>query len=48
VQTTAAAERTPLDLYCVGCHNDKAKVANLSLQKLDLTTVGDHPELWEK
>jgi hypothetical protein len=45
---SAAAERALLDQYCVGCHNDKAKTANLSLQKLDLTTVGDHPELWEK
>ncbi len=45
---TAASERALLDQYCVGCHNDKAKVANLSLQKLDLSTVGDHPELWEK
>jgi hypothetical protein len=49
--TTAASavvERALVDQYCVGCHNDRAKTANLSLQKLDLTTVGDHPELWEK
>jgi hypothetical protein len=46
--TAAAAERAVLDQYCVTCHNDKTKVAGLSLQKLDLTTVGDHPELWEK
>ena len=44
----AAAERALLDQYCVTCHNDKIKTANLSLQKLDLATVGDHPELWEK
>ena len=30
------------------CHNDRTKTANLSLEKLDLATVGDHPELWEK
>ncbi len=45
---TAASERALLDQYCVGCHNDKAKVANFSLQKLDLATAGDHPEVWEK
>ena len=45
---TAASQRTVLDQYCVTCHNDKLKTANLSLEKLDLTTAGDHPELWEK
>ena len=44
----AATERKLLDTYCVTCHNDKAKVANLSLQNLDLATAADHPELWEK
>src|SRR5580693_4349480 len=45
---SAAAERALLDQYCVTCHNDKAKRANLTLEKLDLTTAGDHAELWEK
>lgn len=45
---SAASERAVLDQYCVVCHNDRAKTANLSLQNLDLTTVGDHAELWEK
>jgi mono/diheme cytochrome c family protein len=40
--------RALLDQYCVTCHNDRLKTANLSLEKLDLSTVGDHPELWEK
>src|SRR5437870_5391276 len=47
----AAASATPralLDQYCVTCHNDRTKTANLSLAQLDLATVGDHPELWEK
>jgi cytochrome c5 len=43
-----ASERALLDQYCVTCHNDKLKRANLSLEKLDLTTVGDNAELWEK
>jgi mono/diheme cytochrome c family protein len=43
----AVQYRAVLDQYCVTCHNDKTKVANFSLQKLDLTTAGDHPEVWE-
>src|SRR5438094_5439504 len=42
------AQRALLDQYCVTCHNDKTKRANLTLEKLDLATAGDHPELWEK
>jgi hypothetical protein len=45
---SVAVERALLDQYCVGCHNNRAKTANLSLEGLDLSTVGDHPELWEK
>src|SRR5438132_4710953 len=46
--TSATAQRTLLDQYCVTCHNDKTKRANLTLEKLDLATVGDNPQLWEK
>ena len=45
---SAVRQRAVLDQYCVTCHNDRTKTANLSLEKLDLATVGDHPELWEK
>src|SRR5262245_59359087 len=48
VATSAATERALLDQYCVTCHNDKTKKTNLTLEKLDLTTAGEHPELWEK
>ena len=44
----AATHRAVLDQYCVPCHNDRAHTANLSLEKLDLASAGDHPELWEK
>ena len=40
--------RALLDQYCVTCHNDRLKTANLSLQGLDLATIPDHAELWEK
>src|SRR5262245_61780962 len=43
-----ASQRALLDQYCVTCHNDRTKRANLTLEKLDLTTVGDNPQLWEK
>ena len=45
---SATAQRALLDQYCVTCHNDRTRRANLTLEKLDLTTVGDNPQLWEK
>ena len=44
----ATARRALLDKYCVTCHNDRVKTANLSLQGADLSHVADHAELWEK
>jgi cytochrome c5 len=32
----AARQRALLDKYCVTCHNDRVKTANLSLQSADL------------
>jgi len=40
--------RALLDRYCVTCHNDRLKTANLSLQGLDLTKVAERADLWEK
>ena len=45
---TAQNARKVLDQYCVTCHNDKTKTANFSLEKADLATAGDHPEIWER
>jgi hypothetical protein len=49
-QTAAAVEpqRALLDTYCVTCHNDRVRTANLSLQGHDLTRIADHAEMWEK
>src|SRR5437870_4865345 len=46
----AASEqpRALLDRYCVTCHNDRLKTANLSLQGLDLAKAAEQGELWEK
>src|SRR5579863_9943574 len=46
-EVSPAAERALLNQYCVVCHNDKLKTANLSLQSPDINSVGDHPEIWE-
>jgi hypothetical protein len=48
VSTSSEQPRALLDKYCVTCHNDRLKTANLSLQALDLTKVGEHAEVWEK
>ena len=44
VPTDAVFVRT----YCLGCHNDRAKTAGLSLQNLDLADVPAQAEIWEK
>ena len=46
--TTPQSARAVLNQYCVGCHNDKTRVANFSLEKADLASAGDHPEIWEQ
>ena len=46
--SATAAPRALLDKYCVSCHNDRVKTANLSLQGLDLGDVPAHAEVWEK
>jgi Protein of unknown function (DUF1592)/Protein of unknown function (DUF1588)/Protein of unknown function (DUF1585)/Protein of unknown function (DUF1587)/Protein of unknown function (DUF1595)/Planctomycete cytochrome C len=43
----AASERALLNQYCVTCHNQKLKTANLELDKLDTAHVADHAEKWE-
>ena len=45
---TPQPAKVMFDQYCVGCHNDKTRTANFSLEKADTTTVGDHPEIWER
>src|SRR5690349_12600441 len=36
----AAKQKALLDKYCVTCHNDRLKTANLSLEGSDLAAVG--------
>jgi mono/diheme cytochrome c family protein len=53
----AAAQATPpgtspqralVDTYCVTCHNERLKTANLFLDKMDVEHVGTDQEAWEK
>jgi hypothetical protein len=38
--SSSAVQRALLDQYCVTCHNDKTKKANLTLENLDLNMRG--------
>ncbi|HEX7079989.1 MAG TPA: DUF1587 domain-containing protein, partial [Gammaproteobacteria bacterium] len=37
-----------ISTYCVDCHNDLERVAELSLEELDLEHIGAERETWEK
>src|ERR1700678_3868735 len=45
---TPPPDRAFLDQYCVTCHNEKAKIASLTLDKMDLGHVAVNAETWEK
>jgi len=50
--TSAAGAVTPprrlLDRYCVTCHNERLKTADLRLDRIDVTNPGADAEVWEK
>jgi hypothetical protein len=43
-----AANRAMLDHYCVTCHNQKAKTANIMFDTMDLAHVSKDTAVWEK
>jgi hypothetical protein len=43
-----SAEATFLTQYCIGCHNQRAKIGGLALDTLDLARVGPASDTWEK
>src|SRR5277367_817625 len=43
-----AAHRAMLDHYCVTCHNQKAKTANITFDTMDLAHVGQDAAVWER
>ena len=44
---SAAAGRALLDRYCVACHNERLRTADLTLEMLSLADVGDAAAVWE-
>ena len=45
---TAASSRRLVDRYCVTCHNERLKTADLRLDRSDVDNPGADPQLWEK
>ena len=46
--SNASSQRALIDRYCVTCHNQRLKTANLMLDQADIDKVVDDAELWEK
>jgi len=44
----ASAEAAFVNQYCIGCHNQRAKIGGLALDTLDVSRVGPASETWEK
>lgn len=40
--------RDTLNQYCVLCHNEVARTANMSLEMLDVDDIGKDTQIWEK
>ena len=45
---SAASVRAALDRFCVRCHNDRLRTAELALDTHDLAEVGADAETWER
>ena len=46
--TPVSAEAAFVNQYCIGCHNQRAKIGGLALDTLDVSRVGPASETWEK
>ena len=46
--TTPVPDAAFLKQYCLGCHNDRARMGTLSLESLDPTKIAGHEDVWEK
>jgi mono/diheme cytochrome c family protein len=46
--TPPSPARALVTKYCVSCHNERLKTANLLLDKADADRVGDSPDTWER
>ena len=43
----AAPRGALIDRYCVGCHNERLRTADLLLDRADITDIGADAQLWE-
>jgi mono/diheme cytochrome c family protein len=48
VAASGSGHRVLLDRYCVTCHNNRAKTAELTLDQIDAANPAAHAEVWEK
>src|ERR1700704_3993234 len=46
--TPASNPRRLLDRYCVTCHNERLKTADLTLDRIDVANPSAEAEVWEK
>ena len=44
----ASAQRALLDQYCVTCHNQRAKTANVTFDTMDLANLSKDAKIWER
>src|SRR6266852_7727444 len=47
-QLCPAQQRALVTQYCLGCHNQKATVAGVSLEGLDPANPGENAGVWDK
>ena len=45
---TTGSHRAFLNQYCVTCHNQRLRTAELTLDVMEMASVADHAEVWEK
>ena len=48
LSSEATAPRAVLDRYCVTCHNQKLRIAGLTLDTMDVADVARGADVWEK
>src|SRR5262245_4166450 len=46
--TSSSNPRRLVDRYCVTCHNERLKTADLRLDRIDVDNPGGNAEVWEK
>ena len=47
VEQRAASAKAVIDRYCTDCHNDAERAGELTLERVALTDIGAHADVWE-